>query len=108
MTVIITLFIILSPVALGYTIFAKIGFIKMCQMNITGKNILYVIAHPDDESMFFQPSIVSLAQGNKLYLICLSNGNAAGLGRAREKELELACKRLGFAEAPTIIDDPEL
>ncbi len=41
-------------------------------------------------------------------MICLSNGNAEGLGRAREKELELSCKRLGFTEAPTIIDDPEL
>ena len=43
-----------------------------------------------------------------LYLLCLSNGNAEGLGRKREKELELSCKRLGFNEAPTVIDDGEL
>ena len=41
-------------------------------------------------------------------MLCLSNGNAAGLGRTREKELELSCKKLGFSEAPTCIDDPEL
>ena len=41
-------------------------------------------------------------------MLCLSNGNFAGLGKLREKELEMACKRLGFSEAPTVIDDPEL
>ena len=57
---------------------------------------------------FFQPSIVKLGKENKLHLVCLSNGNAAGLGREREKELELSCKRLGFSEAPTVIDDEDL
>ena len=40
-------------------------------------------------------------------MLCLSNGNAEGIGRTREKELELSCKKLGFVEAPTVIDDPE-
>ena len=57
---------------------------------------------------FFQPSILELRQHNKIYMLCISNGNFDGLGREREKELEMACKRLGFNEAPTIIDDPEL
>ena len=58
---------------------------------------------------FFQPSILQfLADGNKVYLLCLSNGNYEGLGREREKELEKACARLGLTEPPTIIDDPEL
>ena len=34
--------------------------IKYSQNNIEEKNILYVIAHPDDEAMFFTPSIVEL------------------------------------------------
>ncbi len=38
----------------------------------------------------------------------MSNGDAAGLGRTREKELQNCCKALGFAEAPTIINDSEL
>ena len=47
----IVLFIILSPFALLYTCFSRIGFVKFTQMEIKGKNILYVIAHPDDEAM---------------------------------------------------------
>mmetsp|Transcript_16041 Transcript_16041/g.20305 ORF Transcript_16041/g.20305 Transcript_16041/m.20305 type:complete len:304 (-) Transcript_16041:207-1118(-) len=108
-TVIITLFILLSPIALMYICFTRIAFVKLSQMSVKGKNILYVIAHPDDEAMFFQPSILEfLSQGNKLYLLCLSNGNFEGLGREREKELEKSCARLGFTEPPMIIDDPEL
>jgi len=47
----IVLFIILSPVALVYICFSRMGWVKMTQMEIKGKNILYVIAHPDDEAM---------------------------------------------------------
>jgi N-acetylglucosaminylphosphatidylinositol deacetylase len=39
------------------------------------KNVLYVLAHPDDESMFFVPVIRSMKEmGYKLHIICLSNG----------------------------------
>lgn len=39
------------------------------------KRILFVIAHPDDESMFFGPTIRSLSHtGCQIYLLCLSNG----------------------------------
>lgn len=37
------------------------------------KNIMFVTAHPDDECMFFAPSILNMPQHN-LYLLCLSNG----------------------------------
>jgi len=50
-TVIITLFILLSPIALMYICFTRIAFVKLSQMSVKGKNILYVIAHPDDEAM---------------------------------------------------------
>lgn len=41
------------------------------------KRVLIVIAHPDDESMFFGPTILSLTKRNdcQVYLLCLSNGN---------------------------------
>lgn len=67
-----------------------------------------MIAHPDDEAMFFVPSIKRLRTHNNLYCLCLSNGNFAGLGKIREKELEASCKYLGFKEAPTIVSDPDL
>ena len=40
------------------------------------KRVLFVIAHPDDESMFFGPTILSLTKRNdcQVYLLCLSNG----------------------------------
>ncbi len=48
-------------------------------------NVLLVIAHPDDESMFFIPTIVHLRSNGlrsrpiKLHLLCLSAGNAEGM-----------------------------
>jgi N-acetylglucosaminylphosphatidylinositol deacetylase len=72
------------------------------------KHILLIIAHPDDESMFFVPSIVSLrAMGYHLHALSLSNGNGDGKGKVREKELEKACKYLGI-EQVTVVDDPKL
>ena len=39
--------------------------------------------------------------------MCLSNGNFAGLGKIREKELEKSCEVFDI-EPPTTIDVPEL
>ena len=41
------------------------------------RNVLFVIAHPDDEAMFFVPSILSLGEfeGYCLHVLCLSSGN---------------------------------
>lgn len=40
------------------------------------KRALIVIAHPDDESMFFGPTIISLVKRNcQVFLLCLSNGS---------------------------------
>lgn len=75
------------------------------QREIKGQNILYVIAHPDDEAMFFVPSILHLRQNNNLYLLCLSNGGYDGLGRIREKELEMSGRHLGFTENICVNDD---
>lgn len=54
------------------TLLLKSGAISKC------KNILFVTAHPDDECMFFGPSIISLTEkpGANVYLLCLSRGNA--------------------------------
>ncbi|KAH0462824.1 hypothetical protein IEQ34_010399 [Dendrobium chrysotoxum] len=38
-------------------------------------NVLLVVAHPDDESMFFAPTILYLtSNGHNLYILCISNG----------------------------------
>ena len=59
-------------------------------------HVLFVTAHPDDEAMFFVPTIRNLAPAHDLSLLCLSSGDADGLGEVRKKELVKAGAVLGF------------
>ncbi len=62
-------------------------------------NVLLITAHPDDECMFFSPTILNLRrQGILVNLLCLSNGNADGLGQVREKELRESARILGIQD----------
>ncbi|TKA52563.1 hypothetical protein B0A53_04571 [Rhodotorula sp. CCFEE 5036] len=56
------------------------------------ENVLWVTAHPDDESFFFAPTILNLLQQKprRGALLCLSTGNHEGLGSERIGELELS------------------
>lgn len=74
------------------------------------ESVLLVIAHPDDEAMFFAPALRRLQQqGAALHILCLSNGNGAGLGRVRERELAAAARVLQVpASNVTVIDEPQL
>ena len=86
--------------------------------NVT-RRILYVTAHPDDEVMFFSPSILNFVEANnnanttgikyEIHLLCLCNGNSIkGQGPVREKELIKSCKTLGIdTNRVTIINDEE-
>lgn len=61
-------------------------------------NVVYVIAHPDDEVMFFLPLVLELAKPqhhNHLLIVCFSDGDADGLGAIRRQELERLAKMLG-------------
>ncbi|XP_038214965.1 N-acetylglucosaminyl-phosphatidylinositol de-N-acetylase [Zerene cesonia] len=63
------------------------------------KRVLIVIAHPDDECMFFGPTIYRLCeQGAEVYVLCLSHGNFEGKGQIRKQELWDACKVLGVPD----------
>ena len=47
---------------------------------LQGKRILLLIAHPDDEAMFFAPTLLALTRpelGNHVKILCLSSGRAA-------------------------------
>ncbi|KAK3606481.1 hypothetical protein CHS0354_041432 [Potamilus streckersoni] len=60
-------------------------------------NVIFFTAHPDDECMFFIPTILHfLQQGNVVYLSCFSSGNFYGLAEVRRKELQKSCKVLGI------------
>jgi N-acetylglucosaminylphosphatidylinositol deacetylase len=66
--------------------------------NLYNKRIILLIAHPDDEAMFFSPTLLALtdpALGNHLKILCLSTGNADGLGKTRKKELIESAMKLG-------------
>ncbi|KAF2762646.1 LmbE-like protein [Pseudovirgaria hyperparasitica] len=78
---------------------------------VQGKRIVLLIAHPDDEAMFFAPTVQELTRpelGNHLKILCLSTGNADGLGETRKKELAKSGLLLGLRGADDIlcIDDP--
>ena len=45
---------------------------------LRGKRICILIAHPDDEVMFFNPTLIALNDkelGNHVKVLCLSNGD---------------------------------
>jgi N-acetylglucosaminylphosphatidylinositol deacetylase len=81
--------------------------------------VLLVTAHPDDESLFFAPTVISLlshkpngdldkdALSAEVYLLCLSTGNADGLGQTRQQEMVRALNVLGIEKGKRwIVDSP--
>ncbi|KAJ3652086.1 hypothetical protein Zmor_018082 [Zophobas morio] len=67
--------------------------------------VLIVIAHPDDECMFFGPTVLNFTKQKEcqVYLMCLSTGNNYGMGRTRKKELYKACQVLGIDEGSIVV-----
>ena len=71
-------------------------------------SVLLIIAHPDDEIMFWTPTIKSLISYNiPMKILCLSNGNYDGLGVLREKEFNNVSRALNFTDNK-ILNIPEL
>ena len=63
-----------------------------------------VIAHPDDESMFFVPTLRALKAANEtVWILCLTTGDFDGLGKIRSKEMRHAGRLLGADK--TIVGD---
>lgn len=73
---------------------------------------LLVIAHPDDEVMFFSTFLhhaSSSASSDALHVLCLSTGNDEGLGKTRQDELHKSCHLFGIpSKNIVIIDHPNL
>lgn len=68
--------------------------------------VLLVIAHPDDECMFFAPTIRSLVNfGVRIDILCLSTGNYEGIGKKRSLELLESCQVLGITGSVSIRDN---
>jgi N-acetylglucosaminylphosphatidylinositol deacetylase len=89
---------------------------RLGSLGIRGKNVLLLIAHPDDEVMFFGPTLIGLTNTtaeNSVSVLCLSNGflslgmllrtgNADGLGSIREKELVDSVRHFGIENVETL------
>ncbi|RYG92513.1 hypothetical protein EON65_59060, partial [archaeon] len=76
---------------------------------------LLVTAHPDDEVLFFSPLLSQFMVKEKrgcdkeLHILCLSTGNAEGLGEVRVGELYAAAALFGLDRAHvTVVDHPSL
>ncbi|KAK5888038.1 hypothetical protein CesoFtcFv8_016580 [Champsocephalus esox] len=71
---------------------------------------LVVTAHPDDECMFFAPTIIRLVELKaSVHLLCLSEGNYYNQGAQRKQELLNSCAVLGIPDSRiTIIDHKKL
>ncbi|KAM8834803.1 N-acetylglucosaminyl-phosphatidylinositol de-N-acetylase isoform 1-T1 [Synchiropus picturatus] len=71
---------------------------------------LIITAHPDDECMFFAPTIIRLRQfHDSVHLLCLSEGNFYDQGAQRRQELYNSCTVLGIpASNVSILNYKEL
>lgn len=78
---------------------------------LRNKRICLLIAHPDDEAMFFAPTVLALTRpetGNHVKILCLSSGDAEGLGPTRKHELAKSGVLLGLRSSSDVfvIDSP--
>jgi N-acetylglucosaminylphosphatidylinositol deacetylase len=70
------------------------------------KDVLIVTAHPDDEIMFFAPTIKFLLHYKcNVRILCLSNGNYDKIGEIREGEFQSVCKNLKIEDYQIIKDE---
>ncbi|KAJ5046824.1 uncharacterized protein L3040_004049 [Drepanopeziza brunnea f. sp. 'multigermtubi'] len=79
---------------------------------LRNKRICLLIAHPDDEAMFFAPTLLALTNpelGNHVKILCLSSGDADGLGETRKKELVKSGVSLGLRKEDDVfvVESPE-
>uniref|UniRef100_A0AC34RTF9 N-acetylglucosaminylphosphatidylinositol deacetylase n=1 Tax=Panagrolaimus sp. JU765 TaxID=591449 RepID=A0AC34RTF9_9BILA len=74
-----------------------------------GGRCLLIIAHPDDETMFFGPTLLKLIESNvKVFVLSITTGNFDGIGNVRKKELSNAIQMLGLSsDNLTILDMKE-
>ncbi|ABN65177.2 N-acetylglucosaminyl phosphatidylinositol de-N-acetylase [Scheffersomyces stipitis CBS 6054] len=77
---------------------------------IQNSTVYFIIGHPDDEVMFFSPSLIELAKAkhqNNVKLICFSTGDSVdeSFGGIRSAELINSARILGLpSENITILD----
>ncbi|PLW43018.1 hypothetical protein PCANC_10038 [Puccinia coronata f. sp. avenae] len=89
------------------------------------ERIMLVVAHPDDECLFFSPTLLNLLaprfvtrpdstapiklESPRGHILSLSSGNAEGLGIKRTREMKASCEAFGIpSTACIVLDHPGL
>ncbi|KAF4212834.1 hypothetical protein CNMCM8980_010086 [Aspergillus fumigatiaffinis] len=75
------------------------------------RSILFVTAHPDDETLFFSPSITYRRDDPHVQraLLVISSGNYDGIGERRREEIHDSCSVLGIVtDRCVVLDNAEL
>ncbi|OBT50408.1 hypothetical protein VE04_08251 [Pseudogymnoascus sp. 24MN13] len=110
----------IAPILLVLPLFLQwlIGYLvgsdaRLLPSSLQGaKNLLIVTAHPDDECLFFAPSILGVLDRNhdvRGGLLVMSTGNNTGIGETRKEELRGSCESLGIDLARCVaLDEAEL
>ncbi|GLI72545.1 N-acetylglucosaminyl-phosphatidylinositol de-N-acetylase [Penicillium ochrochloron] len=106
-----SLAIAIAAVFLFWTISSTSSPFTRSFPKLRNKRICLLIAHPDDEAMFFSPTVLALTKpelGNHLKILCFSTGDADGLGETRKIELQKSALLLGVRDESDvfIVDDP--
>ncbi|KAF4549860.1 N-acetylglucosaminyl-phosphatidylinositol de-N-acetylase-like protein 2 [Elsinoe fawcettii] len=86
--------------------------VKRVSSHPNKKRICLLIAHCDDEAMFFSPAVLRLTEAslqNHLEILCLSNGEDPGLRTTRTDELFRSASNLGLKSSDdvTCLDDAD-
>ncbi|EAW19953.1 PIG-L family deacetylase [Aspergillus fischeri NRRL 181] len=75
------------------------------------RSILLVTAHPDDETLFFSPSITYRREDQHVQraLLVISSGDYDGIGERRRQEIHDSCSVLGIVpDRCVVLDNAEL
>ncbi|CRK96615.1 CLUMA_CG009884, isoform A [Clunio marinus] len=72
----------------------KSRFRRCTKLPADASRVLLVTAHPDDECMFFGPTLIALRKRKecRIFVLCLSRGDFDKLGHVRKDELWNSCK----------------
>lgn len=70
----VSLTVVISLLLYGYGIL--VNFDRVRDMQREFGNVLLLTAHPDDECMFFGPTLQALRHPTRVHVLCLSTGKA--------------------------------
>ena len=100
--------LIIIAVAISIHMSIQEKTLHVSDKNRNKRTYLLVIAHPDDEAMFFVPTIQALQSfGHEICVLCLSTGNYDNIGGIRRKEFEKVMSELSITSSE-IIDSKHL